>query len=218
VKEAMQTPFELLLSGLFMGLAAGISPGPLLALVIGETIRHDRRMGIRVAIAPLMTDVPIVLLSVFLLSRVAGYRNVLGAISLAGAAFLGYLAWESLTSRGLEAGNPAPQPRSFRKGLVTNVLSPHPYLFWLTVGAPVVIRAGESSLTAALLYILGFYLLLVGSKVAVAFVVDRTKAWIQGRAYLWFVRALGAVLAVFAILFLRDGLRLLGALGGGLRP
>jgi threonine/homoserine/homoserine lactone efflux protein len=214
VRQRVQTPFELLLSGLFMGLAAGISPGPLLALVIGETIRHDRRMGIRVALAPLITDVPIVLLSLFLLSRLAGYRNVLGAVSLAGGAFIGYLAWESLTSRGLKAGSAPPQPRSFRKGVLTNVLSPNPYLFWITVGAPVVIRAGESSLAAALLYILGFYLLLVGSKVAVAFAVDRTKAWIQGRVYLYIVRGLGVVLAVFAILFLRDGLRLLGVLGG----
>jgi len=214
VRQAVQTPIELLLSGLFMGLAAGVSPGPLLALVIGETIRHDRRMGMRVALAPLITDVPIVLLSLFLLSRVAGYRNVLGAISLAGAAFIGYLAWESLTSRGLETGSIPGQPRSFRKGLVTNALSPHPYLFWITVGAPVVIRAGESSVVAAALYILGFYLLLVGSKLAVAFAVDRSKTWIQGRAYVWIIRGLGVVLVVFTFLFLRDGLRLLGILGG----
>ena len=175
----METPWELLLSGLVMGLAAGISPGPLLALVIGETIRHDRRMGIRVALAPLITDVPIVLLSLLLLSRVAGYRSVLGVVSLAGAAFIGYLAYESLRSTGLDAEAIPQRPRSFRKGLVTNALSPHPYLFWITVGAPVVIRAGRSSLLAAALYILGFYLLLVGSKIAVALLVDRSRAWIR---------------------------------------
>lgn len=211
----METPFELLLSGLVMGLAAGVSPGPLLALVIGETIRHDRRMGIRVALAPLITDVPIVLLSLLLLSRLSGYRTVLGVISLAGALFIGYLAYESLRSRGLEAEGIPPRPRSFRKGLITNLLSPHPYLFWITVGAPVVIRAGQSSLSAAVLYILGFYALLVGSKVAVAVIVDRSKAWIHSRIYVYLIRALGVVLFVFALLFLRDGLRLLGVLPGG---
>ncbi|MBN1834931.1 MAG: LysE family translocator [Spirochaetales bacterium] len=211
----MDTPSELLLSGLVMGLAAGLSPGPLLALVIGETIRHDRRMGIRVALAPLITDVPAVALSLLVFSRLAAYRSVLGAVSLAGAGFIGYLAWESLRSRGLDAERIPERPRSFRKGLVTNALSPHPYLFWITVGAPVVIRAGQSSLAAAGLYILGFYLLLVGSKITVALVVDRSKAWIRGRAYLWILRGLGVVLAVFAVLFLRDGLRLLGVLGGG---
>jgi threonine/homoserine/homoserine lactone efflux protein len=214
----VETPFELLLSGLVMGLAAGLSPGPLLALVIGETVRHDRRMGIRVALAPLITDVPIVLLALLLLSRLAGYQSVLGVISLAGAAFIGYLAYESLRSRGLDPGTIPQRPRSFRKGLVTNALSPHPYLFWMTVGAPVVIRAGRTSLLAAVLYILGFYALLVGSKVAVAFLVDRSKAWIQGRAYVWIIRGLGVVLLVFAVLFLRDGLRLLGVLGGRVSP
>jgi threonine/homoserine/homoserine lactone efflux protein len=210
----VETPFELLLSGLVMGLAAGISPGPLLALVVGETIRHDRRMGIRVALAPLITDVPIVLLSLLLLSRIAGYRNVLGIVSLAGAVFIGYLAYESLRSRGMETGSIPQRPRSFRKGLITNALSPHPYLFWITVGAPIVIRAGQTSLMAALLYILGFYLLLVGSKIAIAFLVDSSKAWIHGRVYLYIIRGLAVVLLVFAVLFLRDGLRLLGVLGG----
>lgn len=211
----METPFELLLSGLVMGLAAGISPGPLQALVIGETIRHDRRMGVRVAMAPLITDIPIVLLSLFLLSRMAGYRSALGGVSLAGAAFIGYLACESLRTRGLDTEAIPQRPRSFRRGLVANALSPHPYLFWITVGAPVVIRAGRSSLAAALLYILGFYLLLVGSKVAVVFLVDRSKVWIQGRVYVWIIRGLGVVLVIFAFLFLRDGLRMLGVLGGG---
>jgi threonine/homoserine/homoserine lactone efflux protein len=211
----VETPLELLLSGVVMGLAAGISPGPLLALVISETIRHDRRMGLRVALAPLVTDVPIVLLSLLLLSRVAAYRGVLGVISLAGAAFIGYLAYESLRSRGLAVDGIAQRPRSFRKGLITNVLSPHPYLFWITVGAPVVIRAGRQSLVAAGLYIFGFYALLVGSKMVVALLVDRSKAWIQGRVYVYIIRGLGVVLIVFAILFLRDGLRLLGVLGGG---
>jgi threonine/homoserine/homoserine lactone efflux protein len=211
----MRLPVELLFSGAVMGLAAGISPGPLLALVIGETVRHDRRMGIRVALVPLITDVPIVLLSLFLLSRLADYGIILGVISLAGAGFIAYLAYESLRSRGFVEGEIPERPRSFRKGLITNLLSPHPYLFWITVGAPVVVRAGRSSPAAAALYVLGFYLLLVGSKIAIALLVDRSKAWIRGRAYLYIVKSLGVVLGVFAVVFLRDGLRLLGVLSGG---
>ena len=86
-----------LASGLLFGLVAGISPGPLLALVITETIRHDAKTGMLVALAPVITDLPIVALSIFVLSRIASSNIVLGIISLAGCAFISYLAYESIT-------------------------------------------------------------------------------------------------------------------------
>lgn len=55
--------------GTFFGLTAGISPGPLLTHVITETIKHNRREGIRIAFAPLFTDLPIILVSSFVFSR-----------------------------------------------------------------------------------------------------------------------------------------------------
>lgn len=51
--------FTFLISGIIFGLSAGISPGPLLALVISETLKFGRKEGIKVAIAPLITDIPI---------------------------------------------------------------------------------------------------------------------------------------------------------------
>jgi threonine/homoserine/homoserine lactone efflux protein len=49
--------------GTLLGLAAGFSPGPLTVLVIGETLRHGLRSGLQVAIAPILTDIPVILLS-----------------------------------------------------------------------------------------------------------------------------------------------------------
>jgi len=51
--------------GTLLGLAAGFSPGPLTVLVIGETLRHGLRSGLQVAIAPILTDIPIILLIVY---------------------------------------------------------------------------------------------------------------------------------------------------------
>ena len=48
------------LFGVVFGLAAGLMPGPLLALVIQQTLRHGPGEGIKVAAAPLLTDLPIV--------------------------------------------------------------------------------------------------------------------------------------------------------------
>jgi threonine/homoserine/homoserine lactone efflux protein len=46
------------LSGAALGLSAGVTPGPLLALVIAQTLTHGPREGGKVALAPLLTDAP----------------------------------------------------------------------------------------------------------------------------------------------------------------
>lgn len=56
-----------LLTGVLLGLSSGLAPGPLLALVASETLRHGVRAGVRVALAPLITDLPIILTTILLL-------------------------------------------------------------------------------------------------------------------------------------------------------
>jgi threonine/homoserine/homoserine lactone efflux protein len=201
-----------LFTGLLFGLVAGISPGPLLALVIAETLTHSRKEGMLVAFAPILTDVPIVLVSVFLLARLSHSHLILGTISLLGALFIGYLAYESIAVKagGLSLQNI--QPHSLRKGILANFLSPHPYLFWIAVGAPMVLRAYKVNVLSAFLFILGFYLLLVGSKIFVAFVIDKSRDFLKSRVYIYTIRLLGVILLIFAVLFLKDGLTLLGCI------
>lgn len=50
---------EFLISGIVFGLAAGVAPGPLLALVFSETLKYGKKEGVTVAISPLITDLPI---------------------------------------------------------------------------------------------------------------------------------------------------------------
>jgi threonine/homoserine/homoserine lactone efflux protein len=61
-----------LIAGIILGFSAGFSPGPLLTLVISQTLKHGVKEGIKVAFAPLVTDLPIIFLAVFVLTRLAG--------------------------------------------------------------------------------------------------------------------------------------------------
>jgi threonine/homoserine/homoserine lactone efflux protein len=47
-------------AGITLGLSAGFSPGPLSTLVISHSLRYGTREGVKVAMAPFITDVPIV--------------------------------------------------------------------------------------------------------------------------------------------------------------
>jgi threonine/homoserine/homoserine lactone efflux protein len=203
----------LLGAGAAFGLAAGLSPGPLLALVIGQTVRHGAREGLKVAVAPLITDAPIILLSVLVLARLDS-DAILGLVALVGGGFVAFLAAESLRTTGLELSTAGAPPRSWRQGATVNALSPHPYLFWITVGAPILLSASVGGIAGPVAFLAGFYVCLVGSKVGVALAVGASRGALTGRAYPWVMRALGAVLLVFAVLLVREGLILLGIIGG----
>lgn len=199
-----------LIAGVLFGFVAGISPGPLLTLVITETLKHNKKEGILVASAPLITDIPIVLLSIFILVKLAHFHYVLGAISFCGALFIAYLAYESITVKGLDINLQSIKARSLRKAIITNFLSPHPYLFWIAVGAPTVLKGYKINILSSLLFIIGFYLLLVGSKITVALIVDKSKIFLKSKAYLAIIRTLGFILLLFCIIFIKDGLTYFG--------
>jgi threonine/homoserine/homoserine lactone efflux protein len=193
-----------------LGLTAGISPGPLLALVISETLKHGRKEGIKIAVTPLITDLPIIVVTLFLLSRFVHYHYLLGIIAFTGALFIAYLGYESISARPLEQELQLAVPGSLKKGILANVLNPHPYLFWLTVGAPLTLKAYHASLGTAALYIVSFYSLLIGSKIAMAWLVDKSRALLKHRLYTWIMKVLGIALFVFAGIFIYEGVQLLG--------
>jgi threonine/homoserine/homoserine lactone efflux protein len=126
-----------------------------------------------------------------------------------GAIFLAYLGWESIRSKGFNTEIQDSGNRSLKKGIITNFLSPSPYLFWATVGTPTVFKAFGINLMAAILFLASFYLFLIGSKITIAIIVDRTKAFIGQKLYLILMRLLGMALLVFSILFLLDGIKYL---------
>lgn len=201
-----------LLSGGIFGLSSGLAPGPLLTLVIAETMRGGLRSGIQVSVAPLITDLPIVMLTLFVIARLSGFHIVLGVISLFGACFVAYLGYESLRTEEVPSADACTDIRSLRKGIITNFLNPHPYLFWFTVGSPMIVQAYEKSLLASVVFVGSFYALLVGSKVLLAFLISSSRFLVVGNVYRYTMKFLGIVLLIFAVIVLREGLVFLGLL------
>lgn len=195
-----------LASGAFLGVSCGLAPGPLLALVLTQTLRHGPREGCKIALSPLVTDAPIIIVTLVLAAKLAQLRPLLGMVSVAGGAFILYLAWETFSAVRQEAAASAEPPRSWFKGILTNLLSPHPWLFWLTVGAASLAKALAESWLAALVFLFGFYLLLVGAKVMIALLAARSRDLLAGRPYRVAMRILALLLGVFALLLFREGL------------
>jgi threonine/homoserine/homoserine lactone efflux protein len=196
--------------GSILGLSAGFAPGPLLTLVISETLQHDIKSGVKVALAPMITDVPIVMLTLFILVKLSGFHKVLGIISCMGGVFVLYLGWQSMVTKGVELDLQGTRSRSLAKGIIVNTLNPHPYLFWFGVGGPTVTKAMNLGMLAPLAFIGSFYVLLVGSKILIALLVGKSRSFLTGKGYIYTMRLLGVALCALAIILFRDGFKLLG--------
>lgn len=195
---------EFIIMGAIFGFTAGISPGPLLALVITETIKHNKTEGIKVAISPLVTDLPVIALAFLFLTSFSHLNMLMGLISLIGGLFLLYLGYECFQTKGMSTDIKKSGSGSLLKGITANLLNPHPYLFWITVGIPVALKALNVSQATVILYFISFYFMLTGSKISVALLVDRSKAFLNNKIYLWIMRILGSLLFGFALLFFMD--------------
>ena len=188
------------------GLSAGFSPGPLMALVIAQTLRYGVREGILAASAPVLTDAPIIIISFLVLSKLSTVGPVIGMISALGGFYVLYLSYETFKIGPVKIETSVVQPRSLKKGVLVNALNPHPYLFWVTVGAPFILKIQQNEPIAPWVFILSFYCLLIGSKVILSLIVGNFRTFLEGAIYLYVMRSLGAVLAVFAVFLLWDSL------------
>jgi len=193
--------------GVLLGLSAGVSPGPILTLVLSQTLKHDAKEGMKVAISPLITDFPIILFALFIFNQIAKYDLILAVFSFAGGLYIAYLGIESLRINDLNFDTQGVKSGSIKKGVIANFLNPSPYLFWGTVGTPIIFKALNINVLTAVLFLLSFYLLLVGSKVLIAYMVAKTKVFINQKAYVLIMRILGIALVLFSLLFFYDGMK-----------
>jgi threonine/homoserine/homoserine lactone efflux protein len=200
---------EYLIAGITFGLYSGLSPGPLLVLVISQTINHGYQEGMKVAMAPVISDLPIILLSILFLSIISGYQAILGVISMVGGIYLIYLAYESFKTKNIIRDVNLEDPQSLKKGVSVNFLNPSPYLFWITIGGPLIIQASTKNPLSAVIFIIGFYGLLIGSKIFLAYATGKSRNFMTGKIYSHTMHVIGLILVLFAIYFVKHGIQLL---------
>ena len=189
--------------GLSLGITAGLSPGPLMALIISETIRGGMTKGIKVSLAPLFTDIPLILAIMFILKHIKELNLLLGVISLIGSSFLFYFGYRDIKTVSVHLHRSQVKSKSFEKGLFTNLLNPHPYIFWFFIGVPILINVG---LLERIIFVVSFLFGIVGSKICLAALVERGKMFIDNKYYQRIIKFLGLLLIFFGLLLLKDGI------------
>jgi threonine/homoserine/homoserine lactone efflux protein len=194
-----------LLLGLSLGIGAGVAPGPLLAVVIRSTLEGGFAAGARVAVGPLLTDVPIIGVAAVLAAALP--EEALAGLGIAGGLFLVWLGVEALRDvpapvEEATSGTAAPAG-SLKRGAVVNLLNPHPWVFWIAVGVPIL---GDGTVGEAALFLVPFYAMLVGSKLTVAALLGAGRErLLRGAGYRWALRGSGVLLLAAGVALAVEG-------------
>jgi len=179
-------------------------------LIIGQTLRHNFKEGVKVALAPLIADCPIIV-TALTISAILIKSSFYPLVWFLGGLFLLYLAWDQFQIKKNEVNDTFTiAPRSFKKGILTSLLNPLSYFFWFTVGAPTMLRGIEVNFFSGILFVPGFYVTFLGIKLTKALIAKKSKKFLQGKVLVISVRAIGVILGGFGLKFIYEGFKSFG--------
>lgn len=198
--------FEYLLAGLLLGLPAAAQPGPFQAYLLVQTLKNGWQRTLPAALAPLLSDGPIIFLVVLVLTQLPTW--FLRGVRIAGGIFLLYLAWGAYRAFR-EADFSAPEPeeavqQSLLEAAAINALSPGPYLFWGLVAGPTLLDAWRRSTAHSVSFLFGFYGALIGG-FALFIVLFATARRLGPRVSRWLTAFSALALMLFGIYQLWNG-------------
>ena len=184
----------------------------MLLLIISETLRHGKRAGAKVACILLLTDAPIVLASGLLFTQITNMNMLLGGISIVGSIFLLNLGIKSIRDANSEFRDCTPRPLLLKEIMIANLVNPNPYLFWFTVGGPLMVRSFQHNWGTGVSFLLSFYTGLVGVKLILAISAGNSRNFLQGLLYRRTMQLLSMMMMGFAIYLMLEGMVFLGLL------
>ena len=147
-----------ILQGIGYGLAAAAQPGPFQTYLISQTLTKGWKRTLPAALAPLLSDGPIIALCLLVLSQVPPWLQKL--LYFAGGLFVLYLAygtyktWKRFDPNiSLETGT----RHNILQAAMINMLNPNPYLFWCLVTGPILVTGWRETPIYGLGFLAGFY-------------------------------------------------------------
>lgn len=154
-----------IIQGVAYGFAAAAQPGPFQTYLISQTLVRGWRRTLPMIAAPLLSDGPILVLVLLVLSQMPVWWVPL--LETAGGIFVVYLgagAWLSWRRRypirnsGMEGSR-----RSVFHAAVVNLLNPSPYLFWSLVTGPILLTAWRETPAKGIGMLVAFYSTMLGA-------------------------------------------------------
>lgn len=161
-----------LLQGIGYGFAAASQPGPLQTYLITQSLTRGWKRALPTALAPLVSDGPIILLCVLVLSQVPDWMQ--RVLYLVGGVFVLYLSYGAFKAwrefHEFQSQPEIPDHQNILKAALTNALSPGAYIYWTLVTGPILIKGWRETPAHGIGFLSGFYIAMIASLAAIIIV------------------------------------------------
>lgn len=187
------------LAALILGACAGMAPGPYTTMVVATALERGFRPAGRLALTPLVTDIgPLVTTALVLDVLHPAALTVIGVlggvvVAVVGLRFLVHHRHPPHVEPSLERPR---QSAGFWHVALSAVLSPAPWLFWLVVGSPLLLRSWNRSPGEGLLFILLLFGTNIGTATALAWGASHGRRIMTAPWRRWALRLTGVGLTL----------------------
>ena len=166
-----------ILQGIVYGFAAAVQPGPFQTYLISQTLLKGWQRSLVAALAPLVSDGPIIALCLLALSQIPIWFERF--LYIAGGLFILYLAYGAYRSwRNFDPTLPSTESgtrQSLLRAALMNALSPGPYIFWSLVTGPILLRGWRETPIHGMGFMLGFYITMIVSLCAIIIIFGSAR-------------------------------------------
>jgi len=158
-----------LFQGIGYGFIAASQPGPFQTYLISQTLTRGWKQTLPAALAPLISDGPIILICVLILSQVPAWLQrilyVVGGLFILYLSYGTYKTWKDFnpTIPAIESG----AQQSILKATLMNIFNPNPYIFWTLVTGPILLKGWRETPVNGIGFLAGFYITLISSLAAI---------------------------------------------------
>jgi threonine/homoserine/homoserine lactone efflux protein len=202
--------FEYLFIGGGFAFAAAVQPGPLQAFLVSRIASTGWKRTLPASLAPLISDVPIAFLILFLLGQLpVAAQHVLrasGGILLLYFAFVAFRQWRKPDALNLSCS----APRTLFDAVLVNLLNPNPYIGWSLVLGPSVLSAWRDHPRYAVAVVGSFYCTMVVVLALFIYLVG-TVRFLGSSGQRGLVAVSAFVLSGLGLYYLISGVQNLGA-------
>jgi threonine/homoserine/homoserine lactone efflux protein len=167
-----------LIQGATYGFAAAVTPGPLSMFLINRAASNGWRRAMPVAFAPLISDGPIAVLILAVLSQVPA--GLVFYLRILGGAFILYLAWGAWKAwRSSDSEKPTEMESgsaTILKAAAVNWLNPNPYIGWSLIMGPILLSGWREGRENGVIFLSGFYVTLIACMVGMIVMFAAARA------------------------------------------
>jgi threonine/homoserine/homoserine lactone efflux protein len=169
---------DVLWLGLVLGTGAALSVGPIFVTILHESATRGFAAGLRVILGSATADLVLLLPALLLSQVIAAVAGASLWVAVAGAVFLTGLAVFALRDAIRLWRGHVPELAggwAFWKGLLSNLLNPLSWTFWLATGTPTMLAAQHAGGVAGLLlFTVVWFVTAAGLEAVIAFAVSRS--------------------------------------------